>query len=154
MRARLIVNSCWLVVWVLAGCNSASSKVDVGPNYTAPAPAGLLTENGVTYERPATPEREQKILSGYPQLAVGQTREEVRALLGAPDAHVATHRRGSDRFEGWYYIYYGHQVRQLINDTDANDQVIQIFFDRADDRLNYAHPASLPGLLDVGQKRE
>src|SRR5262245_17503538 len=88
---------CCLFALLLVGCNGASSRVDVGPNYTAPAPAGLLTVDGVTYQRPATPEREEKILSGYPQIKLGQTREEVRALLGAPDFHVAAHRRGSDR---------------------------------------------------------
>jgi len=139
---------------LFVGCNGASSRVDIGPNYMAPDPAGPLTVNGMTYERPATAEREEKLISGYPQLKLGQTREEVRALLGAPDGQIAVHRRGSDRFEGWYYLYYGHRVRQLRNDADENDQYIRILFDRTDDRLYFANPKNFPGLSDVGEEGE
>jgi hypothetical protein len=151
MSGQFIFISCCLFTLLLGGCNGASSKVDVGPTYKAPAGTGPQTIDGVTYEYPATPERQQAIISGYPQLKLGQTREEVRALVGAPDYAVAMHRRGSDRFEGWQYLYYGHRLHLW---TDANDQWVQIFFDRSSERLYYAYANALPGFTAIGAQRE
>src|SRR5262249_12632722 len=149
-----------LPVLLLVGCDFASSQTDVGPVYTVPSgngpsgtgPAGTgpQTIDGVTYAYVAPPQRQQTIISGYAQLKVGQTREEVRALLGAPDYAIAMHPRESLRFIGWHYIYH---IRTRYNWTHTSDQWVSILFDESTDRLYWAQPNALPGLTDVGAQR-
>jgi hypothetical protein len=71
-------------------------------------------------------------------------------LLGPPDRAIAMHRRSSDRFLGWHYLYH---IRTLQNWTDASDQYVSILFDQSSDRLYWAEPGALPGLTDVGAPR-
>ena len=65
MTARFIFTSCCLFTLLLLGCDSASSKTDVGPMYTVPSGTGSQIIGGVTYAYVATSERQQAIVSGY-----------------------------------------------------------------------------------------
>jgi hypothetical protein len=147
MAARFNFTTCCLITLLLMGCESARSKTDVGPRYIVPPGTGSETIDGVTYAYVAPAERQQAIISGYAQLKVGQTREEVRTLLGAPDYAIAMYPRRSYRFLGWHYIYH---IRTIFNWTDTSDQWVQTMFDPSSDRLYWAHSNSLPGLADVG----
>src|SRR6188472_3997667 len=114
MAARFNFTICCLISLLLVGCNSAKSKTDVGPTYIVPPGTGSQTIDGVTYAYVAPAERQQAIISGYAQLKVGQTREEVRALLGLPDSALPMQPHQSFRFLGWHYVYH---IRTIFNWT-------------------------------------
>ena len=109
------------------------------------------TIDGVTYAYVAPAERQQRI-SGYAKLRVGDTREEVRALLGAPDLANAIHERQSDKFAGWHYIYVYRTVHPDKRWADSKDQLVQVFFDPSGDRLTWAHTNNIPDLSEVGSQ--
>jgi hypothetical protein len=147
MTARIFLTSWSLLTLVLLGCDSANSKSDIGPSYIAPSGTSLQKIDGVTYAYVATPERQKSISSGFAQLKIGQSREEIRTLLGAPDFAIAMHRPESTRFTGWHYIY---NIRTIYNWTNSSDQWVEMMFDQTSDRLYWAHSNAIPGLTDVG----
>src|SRR5438270_446126 len=81
-------------------------RPDGGPTYTSPTGAGATIIDGVEYEYVASAEREKQIVSGFPKLKVGQSREEVRDALGMPDtARPGYSKEYNSRFLGWSYMY-------------------------------------------------
>lgn len=98
----------WVPLAFATGCSkpsassAATKPTDVGPTYTGPTGASPATIDSVEYAYVASAERETQIVSGFPKLKVGQSREEVRDVLGAPDtAQPGYSKEYSSRFLGW-----------------------------------------------------
>jgi hypothetical protein len=96
---------------------------DVGPVYVRPASASSATIDGVYWEYVAVPERHRQIFDGYPQLRIGQTREEVRALMGPPDFVKPL---GDTVFAGWAYSY--DDKRREADWGGPADRSITVYF--------------------------
>jgi hypothetical protein len=125
----------------------ASQTTDVGLTYRAPDGTGVRTIDGIEYEYVATHERENEIVNGFPKLAVGQSREEVRAAMGLPDR--AEPMYGKERnapFHGWWYM---HKIKMRSGGPNTNDICIEVFFSPKG-KLSWAVPNHIEDLKEVG----
>ena len=122
---------------------------DEGPTYVAPAGTGAAKIDGFEYKYVATAERESNIIAGFKKLKVGQSREDVRKLLGPPDVADTSFTKGfRDEFRGWYYQY-KIRMRSLAS---TNDVCVEVFFDTKG-KLHWAVPENIPDLREIGQVR-
>ena len=135
-----------------AGCHRSPPMVippDVGGTYGSPVSSGITCPGGTPgrrYPYAAAADRERAITSGYPGLRVGQTREQVRQLLGPPgDADPMCSKQLSPRFTGWAFTY-TVRANEPANTNNAN---VEVFFD-PNNRLHSAVPSHVPGLAAVG----
>ena len=132
------------------GCTQSASNpvvIDIGPIYV-PADTGAATVDGISYEYIATADREAQILAGFQKLKVGQSREEVRDVMGPPDMAFLGRAKGPDpdvRF--WVFVY---KIKQMESEpmNVYNDTFIRILFD-TDGKLNVATPYQIAGLKSI-----
>jgi hypothetical protein len=143
----------WLLLAFPAGCSKPSTSspttrpTDVGPSYTSPPGAGATTIEGVEYEYVASAEREKQIVSGFPTLKVGQSRDEVRDALGLPDtAQPGYSKEYNSRFLGWSYMY---KIKMRSGSPNTKDVCVQVFFDSTG-KLKWAVPNHIEGLKEIG----
>jgi hypothetical protein len=130
-----------------SGSSPATKPTDVGPTYTSPTGAGATTIDGVEFEYVASAEREKQIVSGFPKLKVGQSREEVRDALGMPDtAQPGYSKEYNSRFLGWSYMY---KIKMRSGSPNTNDICVQVFFDPSGN-LKWAVPSHIEGLKEIG----
>jgi hypothetical protein len=149
---QLVIIVTWIVVGGAVGCaeptpvSPTTKPTDVGPIYVAPNGTSARTIDGIEYEFIATPDREAQIIAGFPQLMLGQSREEVRAALGLPDAATPGYGKEYNAFRGWGYIY---KIKMRAGGPNTNDVCVQVFFNPAGE-LKWAVPNHIPGLKEVG----
>lgn len=150
---RLIILVACAVMGDVLGCaepppaSQTTKPTDVGPTYVAPGGTGATTIDGIAFEYVATAEREAQIVAGFPKLKLGQSREEVRAALGLPDAAGPGYgKEYNPRFHGWGYMY---KIRMRAEGPNTNDVCVQVFFNPAGE-LKWAVPNHIPGLKEIG----
>jgi len=114
------------------------------PPPAAPQPAGPpLTDVGPLHDRAAdfAPTlRARIIIRGYPLLEVGMTRADVRAIMGSPDLAAPLYTKQQPvTFRGWAYRYIA-----------SESEVISLYFDPVDNRLQLGMSHGIPGLKPLG----
>ncbi len=118
-----------------------------------PAPSFPPYVRGASYSPPggrpehyeATPERSAAILSGLPQLKLGISRQQARAIMADPDIDKPSYMPSfihpeDGRYSGifWHYILWSTDA----DATNTNDDVVSLYF-TPDDRLkNISHSGS------------
>ena len=125
----------------------ASRPTDVGLTYSAPEGTVARTIDAIEYKYVATPERENEIVGGFPKLAVGQSRQDVRAAMGSPDSAEPMYGKESDApFHGWSYTY---KIKLRSGGPNMNDVYVTAYFS-PDGKLSWAVPNHVEGLNEVG----
>jgi len=150
---QLIMILASVVVGSAVGCTEpppaspTTKPTDVGPTYVAPNGTGTRTIGGIEFGYVATAEREAQIVAGFPKVKLGQSREEVRAVLGLPDAaRPAYGKEYNAPFRGWVYTY---KIKMRVGSPNTNDVCVLVFFNPAGE-LRSAVPNHIPDLKEVG----
>lgn len=129
---------------LLLGENQSPPPEDIGPVYRPPLQAKT---DGCEYGYVATAEREAQIIAGFRNLTVGQSREEVRDAMGAPDEAKPMYRKAHNMpFIGWSYTY---KIKMRSGGPNMNDVCVEVFFS-ADGTLHWAVPNHIAGLEEIG----
>ncbi|HVE82744.1 MAG TPA: hypothetical protein VND93_07840 [Myxococcales bacterium] len=88
----------------------------------------------------------EALRSGYAGLRLGQTVDEVTALLGQPTSNTPNYSKQDRSAPG------GTTLRYVVKSHGAapntNDEMITLVFD-AGGRLIWAHPQNIPGLAEL-----
>jgi hypothetical protein len=120
---------------------------DVGTLYVAPADTRRTPAGGVQQVYVATKERKAQIVNGFSKLKLGQTREQVRDILGPPDRAEAMHGKArSAPFHGWDYTY---ELKMETIDGNMSNKYADVFFD-AENKLEWAEGHNIKGLHEIG----
>ncbi|HEX3355886.1 MAG TPA: hypothetical protein VHS31_02800 [Tepidisphaeraceae bacterium] len=144
----LLLLTCSPTPLLLLGC-SKSPGADVGPTFphppaTAPIPSG----HDLPWEYVATPQRQQQILAGFAKLKVGQSREQVRALLGPPDSAVPCYESWNfNKYAGWHYSY---DIRYTPHHSLIYDSETLLCFDPKTNCLLFTTSSPGFGQPDIG----
>ena len=140
--------SCIALLVALGGCTHVT-PTDVGPTYVAPADSGPTIIDGISYWYVAAPARQEEITAGFPKLKVGQSREDVRQAIGAPDdASPEYGEKNAGSFSGWYYMY-RIRMRGTPHEGWMSNVCVDVFFN-AGGKLTWADPENIAGLSEVG----
>jgi hypothetical protein len=135
-----------------AGCVGPSASAprtiprDVGSTYVAPSGTGARTIDGIEYQYVATARRRAQIIAGHRKLKLGQSREEVRSLLGLPDRADPMYPKTAEPFLGWAYDYI---IKTRADGPNMGDACVGVYFN-PDGKLKWAVPCNIPGLKAVG----
>jgi hypothetical protein len=131
-------------------------KKTLGAEYVQPNAAGPATIDGIHYEYVATIGRETHIVDGFDKLKLGQSREEVRKLLGLPDIGRPVYTKDNHGPRYWEYIY---RIRYRDKTSwNINDLSVELFF-MPNGKLVWAVPHGIPeldmigGVVEVGGRR-
>jgi hypothetical protein len=144
---------------LVLGCDPpgpATAPADApGGVYAHPAGTGPQTIEGIDYAYIASATRETQIRTAYASLTVGQTREDVRRALGAPDLAFPRYTSNEEghRYLGWGYLYLLRDTPHRSSTADVN---ILMVFDPSTNRLAWTSPsdsAKLPHLGTEGSPR-
>lgn len=99
-------------------------------------PSNVRTEDGrrhLCYPYIASPERQQQILDGYPQLHPGMFEKEVVGILGAPDERHPTYeaKMSNSRQVGFSYVYLIQRLQESGSVDSMQEKLVRVHFDRA-----------------------
>ena len=126
------------------GENQSPPPEDVGPVYMQPPDA---KPDHSEYGYAATPEREAQIIAGFRNLKVGQSREEVRDVMGLPDSAEPMYRKARNMpFIGWKYLY---EIKTQSGPPKTSNVYVSVYFN-PDGNLHWAVPNRIAGLEEVG----
>jgi outer membrane protein assembly factor BamE (lipoprotein component of BamABCDE complex) len=93
----------------------------------------------------ATSARQAAILAGFAKLKVGQSREEVRQALGAPDKAQIAQGKLYNSPRCWVYMY---KIKMRTSGPNTKDICVEVSFD-SDGKLNWAMPENIAGLNEA-----
>ncbi len=139
---------CLLTLLLLPGC---SKPTDIGGGLYIPPPATTIpvpSGHDLPWGYVATPQREQQIRSGFAQLKIGMTRQQVRALMGPPDQAAPCYESWNfNKYAGWHYFY---NIRTTQGTTTSYDQETLLAFDPSTNCLTWTSSSSGSALKDIG----
>lgn len=104
-----------------------------------------------TFPYSAPEAKRQQIITNYPRLALGMTKEQVLAGLGEPDVElllspkIRAKTKGGG-FHGWAWRYYLYKLERG-GQNSKYDQEVEIFFDPTG-RVTWIVPSNIEGLIE------
>ena len=96
-------------------------------------------------------DRRKKIVAAFPGLSPGMNEDQVKSLLGDPDAELLNYSisQGQRYYLGSAWMYYLHREEITYANTER-DQTIAVNFD-SKGFVNYAIPPSQSGMKRIGR---
>ncbi|GEM_PF-2607234 len=142
----------FLLTVMLALTTACSKEPSVQRTVESPQYGFTVFINGIAkfpYEAPKA--RQEKVQGGYAQIKLGMNKEDVKKLLGEPDAEFMTYRasKGKETLASSSWAYYLAR-REIKFANEKYDKIVFIHFD-ANEKLYWAVPSNVERLARIGE---
>lgn len=135
-----------LAVALLVGCGHPQDPATIPRDSY---PDGRAFERSIKqYPYKATTERAARIIAGVKKLHRCMTKDEVSALLGAPDfSEIAYGPKGPNaRWQGSWWMFFVSKRSHMMN---MQDPMVEVFYDTTD-RAHWIVAHGIEGASEIG----
>ena len=144
-KPSAVILMCLLVATV--SCGERDSETQLAPVSDGERSYNDFEQAVGSFPYTASQERQNRIRSGYAQVAVGATKDEVARALGEPDFSQDLYSK--DARPGWLGSSWSYYLSKRSDGVNMFDPVVQVFFG-TDGRATWIVPSNIEGLHEKG----